>query len=287
MTWTAYRVVLRLRSPLHIGHLKVGNLQRTRHYVPGKTLWGALTARLTREQGRTDYTGKGSVGEQVHNELAFSYFYPAIDIDKPLYPNYTDEGLCYGPDEITSDEFEWRLLNSYAATALAAQRASAEEGSLHETEFISPYLRSENNEEPKPVYLVGYVFEGEDCSLDWKKALDRLQLGGERKYGWGRVCPTGQPTPANKLFGYELDELSGERPVVTVQKNAPLLAHTNANDVKASGQIEPLIGRETKRGSEFGRQLSEEPQICWIPGSHVHEQTRLTIRWDGLWVETG
>ena len=45
MAWRAYKIVLRLRSPLHIGRGKVGNLQRTRPYVAGRNLWGALTAR--------------------------------------------------------------------------------------------------------------------------------------------------------------------------------------------------------------------------------------------------
>ncbi|WP_421658974.1 hypothetical protein [Leptothermofonsia sp. ETS-13] len=29
MTWTAYRVVFKLKSPMHIGCGKVGNVQRT------------------------------------------------------------------------------------------------------------------------------------------------------------------------------------------------------------------------------------------------------------------
>jgi hypothetical protein len=45
-----YHLVLRLRSPLHIGWNKTGNVQRTRSYVTGRNLWGALTMRLTRDQ---------------------------------------------------------------------------------------------------------------------------------------------------------------------------------------------------------------------------------------------
>src|SRR5213082_2804295 len=72
MTWTAYRIVFRLLSPMHIGWRKVGNLQQTRPYVLGRSLWGALTARLTRISGSNDYS---EIGEQVDQQLAFTYFY--------------------------------------------------------------------------------------------------------------------------------------------------------------------------------------------------------------------
>lgn len=185
MTWTAYHVVLRLMSPLHVGHLAVGNLKRTRHYVPGKTLWGALTARLTR-----DFPDLGGsyekIGQRVNEELAFSYFYPALkpEMDQALYPDYTPNGLRYGSEQIATDKFTWSLISSFASTAVDARRTAAEEASLHEVEFISPRDR----ETGCPVYLVGYVFEQEGCKLPWQDVLNRLQLGGERKYGWGRVC---------------------------------------------------------------------------------------------------
>ena len=38
MTWEAYAVVWRLKSPLHAGRGKVGNLQLTRPYVTGRML---------------------------------------------------------------------------------------------------------------------------------------------------------------------------------------------------------------------------------------------------------
>ena len=75
MTWTAYQVSFRLLSPLHIGWRKLGNLQQTRPYVPGRSLWGALTARLTRELVGCNYR---CIGAKVDKELAFTYFYPSI-----------------------------------------------------------------------------------------------------------------------------------------------------------------------------------------------------------------
>jgi hypothetical protein len=78
MTWTAYHVTLRLLAPMHIGWRKLGNLQQTRPYVTGRNLWGALTARLTRELGSNKYE---FVGKQVDDCMRFTYFYPSVSKD--------------------------------------------------------------------------------------------------------------------------------------------------------------------------------------------------------------
>ena len=38
MTWHCFRLTYELRSPLHIGYHKVGNVQRTRYYIPARNL---------------------------------------------------------------------------------------------------------------------------------------------------------------------------------------------------------------------------------------------------------
>lgn len=287
MTWTAYRIVFRLKSPLYVGHLKIGNLQRTRHYVPGKTLWGALTARLTRDSPRLggDYE---KVGHDASEQLAFSYFFPALDLNNPLYPNYTDDGLQYGPNDsrkrMTSDEFSWRLLSSYASTAVDARRTAAE-GSLHEVEFLSPFDRKTQ----RSVYLVGYIFERWGCRLRWQEVLDRLQFGGERGYGWGRVSlyELGDPTEGEfNLFNRWVVDLRQQKAVITVPKDEPLLAHTCCDNLPAHGQIEPWLGRETLNPEQYGAKLSQA-KVCWVPGSRVADESRLTIGRYGLWEALG
>lgn len=117
MSWKSYRVIFRLYSPLHIGWRKLGNLQQTRHYVTGKVLWGAFTARMTRDL--PELGNYECVGARVNNELAFSYFYPAVGERVNAWP-WDDP-----------DEFAWHYLGSYASTSLDYSRNAAEEGSLH------------------------------------------------------------------------------------------------------------------------------------------------------------
>jgi len=42
MTWQLFQVTYELHSPLHIGYHKIGNLQRTRYYIPARNLWAAV-----------------------------------------------------------------------------------------------------------------------------------------------------------------------------------------------------------------------------------------------------
>ena len=276
MSWTAYKVVFRLLAPMHIGWIKQGNLQRTRPYVTGKALWGALTARLTRDHPQLGGDYK-NVGQRVHQELAFSYFYPAVGETVDLWP--------WGE---TAEEFAWRYLGSYASTALNYSCNTAEEGSLHETEFIAPFTR-----DGQPVYLIGYIFECQGCTLPWQDVLSRLQLGGERTYGWGRVRlekMSSLLSGGEKFFvdGLEMT-LDGKRPVLQASKDAPLLAHALAAEFQGCqpvssvrGPVEPLLGRETDPQGRFGAHLPEA-RICWPPGSTLTADAEIIIGEYGIW----
>jgi len=267
MTWTAYKIVLRLQTPMHIGQAKVGNLQLTRPYVHGKALWGALTARITRETTPAQAKNYQTIGEKVNEQLAFSYFYPTIGQDVTIWPWEDPE------------RFAWLFLGSYAGTALDYSQNSAEEGSLHETEFIAPRTR-----EGDSVYLVGYIIERGGCDLPWRDALRKLQLGGERTYGWGRVSLVGKPQCAGDFFGLNL-HLDGEHPAIELPQDATLLAHTLAHGpgaVPARGRVVPLVGRVTREAKGHGRDLIPDG-ICWEPGSRALGEVPVQIGDYGIW----
>lgn len=269
MAWKMYKVQLRLLAPLHVGWLKQGNLQRTRPYVTGKVIWGALTARLTRDH--PPLRNYQQVGEKVNAQLAFSYFYPAVGEEVDCWP--------WGAQ---ADAFAWRYLNSYASTALNYDHNRAEEGSLHETEYIAPQTR-----DGKPVYLLGYFFEQEGCALPWREALNHLQLGGERGYGWGRVRSEGEPQVTDEFFpGWQVD-LNVKRPQLQAANGkAVFYAHVQVNGVAGRGAIEPFLGRETDAEGWHGEHLSQA-LICWAPGGEAPAGKRLEIGEFGVWVRAG
>lgn len=273
MGWKLYRVSLKLLSPMHIGWRKIGNLQQTRYYVPGRTLWGALTARIARDYGDSDYI---KIGKDIDEFLRFSYFYPSDNEERvTLFPWKS------------KDEFEWKYIGSSVNTALDFEDLKskrAKEGSLHETEYIAPKTR-----EGKQVYLIGYVFEHEDCKLNWKAALPKLQIGGERTYGWGRVGLDGANSCSvvnvTDLDGYVI-ELNEESPEVKVSNSHSVISHVLTNDQinssATSGNIEPLVGLETSRDGRFGSMISDA-KICWTPGTKFNNEHTFVIREKGIW----
>lgn len=304
MAWKAYNVVFRLRSPLHIGAGKVSNLQRTRTYIAGRNLWGALTARLTRtahKHGKPAPQKYQDIGEDVHKELAFTYFYPTTKEQAyaPLFPILDEQGrLRYGLNGKGMDEsaFRYRFLSTYASTALNYTTTSAEEASLHEVECVLPNTRPTPKDKSLPVYLTGHIFQEENSDLVWKKALRHLQIGGERGYGWGQLQVISvEEIQENKtpLFGTEYTAvLNEEKVTIRLKKDQPLLAHTLAAPFDSAqpisreavrGPVEPLVGRETKLYTRFGVNLSRA-RVCYIPGARViDEELRIQIGNYGIW----
>lgn len=280
MAWKAYEVIFRVRGPLHIGWGKVGNVQRTRPYVTGRALWGALTMRLTRDGSQGPATNSGEyekVGKEVHDNLAFTYFYPALELHEDQQDKHHYKVMWPWEDEAA---FRRRLLSSYQSTALTYPAQSAAEATLHEVEFIAPRTLDTGEQ----VFLKGYVFEKNGSNLQWQTAFDQLQIGGERGYGWGKVelaeCPREIKNGA-KLFNQLDFDGSKALPCVSAPVKTHLLAHTSASDtVKIAGQVEPLVGREWQ--TYPGERVACNG-IYFLPGSRLEEDKTFAIEPFGVW----
>lgn len=264
MGWQRYDLRFRLQSPLHIGWRKSGNLQQTRGYVPGKNVWAALTARLTRQAGRgAAGSAYEEIGKLVQDNFRFSYLYPALKSGSGYQVHYPwDEG------------FDYLFLDSYTSTALAYPSQSAAEGLLHETEFIAPRTRQGD-----PVYLTGCLYVQTELPAalhKWHEALAKLQFGGERGYGWGRV--------------EVMDDLQGVavngEPAVKLTDGCKITAHLVAAEVSdVSGPVEPFIGweRNNNEDEKANWRLGSEALICYAPGSVATADATFTIGPNGIW----
>lgn len=284
---TAYRLVFQIKSPLHIGWRKIGNLMQTRYYVPGRAFWGAVTANLTRWLGETNYR---KIGEWVKKHLRFGYFFLAENPDTPLYPHLLEGRLIYGPNGLEQAKFERRFLSSIASTAITPDSNSAEEGSLHEVEFIKSSLGIGS-----PVYLVGHLFVHRDEKIDirnddvniqgvslFSQVIPDLQIGGERRYGFGRLAlQRGACCEVNDVFGYTLSQRNGSYEI-TVPRESPVFADTIANNLNMSGFIEPLVSREWSQQGGPGRQLTLLG-LTHVPGSVLCSEMTFLIGCNGVW----
>lgn len=156
-------------------------------------MWGAITANLTRalfdNPTPEDYQ---AVGNFVKENIKTTYFYPAIEKGKVKNPNewseievenhlvflpeYTEEGLKFG--KLSKEVFEQTFIGSFVSTALDSTSKTAEEGSLHEFEFIKNEIRIAESRDSIDVYWVGYIFV--NCNETKAKSCEGKKKKGIR-----------------------------------------------------------------------------------------------------------
>lgn len=296
MSWQVYEWKFRLKSPLHIGFHKIMHFFKTRPYVPGKILWAALTAKLTPMLGINDYK---KVGEFLKKIVRIGYLYPYVE-GQFYNPQYTEEGLKFG--SLTQNEFEKKLISSMASAAIDAESLTAEEGMLHEVEFISPYTIDNG----KQVYLKGLLWLREfsedglklsksnneliithnGASFNFKSQLANwFQIGGERKYGFGLI----ELTELDEISSNEFSGLPGKwneedgEVCMSINSNYPIWSHVfYSNNLNIKGNIEPLVGRDWEDSKGAGRKLTSHG-LFWSPGSILCEERTFKITAFGLW----
>ncbi len=299
MSFIHYCIILKLLSPLHIGKRKSRNLMETREYVPGKTLWGALTARITK-----DYFGGNpkiyeKVGNFLNENIRFGYLWPSWDGKEPYFPwKY--------------DDFDYLFKFGYMGQPIDYNRKATEEGELYEIEFIAPKTRHNKN-----VYLIGDLwvkelnykseigiekinFRNDDVSLclakdeiSLKKVFNSIRLGGETGYGWGRVrIEYFRENNNGKALGGIRVEIINDEVVLIFKKGNHLTSHILAVDRNGQefnfkllsenfiqGSIEPFTGYAyMKKGWHIPR-----PFICFSPGSVAKTDIMVKVSDFGLY----
>jgi hypothetical protein len=306
MEWKIYRLTYKAESPIRIGTLSLGYVLRTRHYLTGRAMWGSASAKLTRVYQGMDYM---EVGEFFKDSAIFSYFYPMVyePAEKIYLPRFTDKGIFYA--DLPIEDFERSFVSSIGLTALVPESLTAEQGALHETEFLLP-----TNLDGIPVFFIGYLFlkkgrgakdrgnGGKEKLIDWDKGeiclkgvLESLQVGGERKYGFGKITlykseEVKLEDKKMKLFNIEINpqkNTGGGQLLFEIPDSQPLFAHLlveGTAPVKLKGDIEPLVGREWgevirsdgEKAIGAGQKITEA-RICWVPGSVLEEEKVLRI----------
>lgn len=288
MSWTLFRWTWRLESPLFVGLLPAGSLNRCRLCVPSRAVWGALTAELARRRkgGFPIYKTEGAA---LQEKTRFTYMFPAECYEgrwRAWLPRYElGHGLVWRREDrhndshdLTDRQMRMRLVDARPATAIDPNSESAEDGSLRETECVLPSWRNEGS----PVAFVGYVFLKQD--LPELRDLTDLFLGGDTRYGFGRVRRVGNWTSASDIFRAQVD-LNQAAPLVRSNR---LLAHTHhgAGHAEIIGSQELLAGWDRTRHDPF-HPIAEMP--LWTPGSRVRDGgvANWEIGENGIWKFAG
>ena len=286
MSWTLYRWTWVLRAPLYLGLPPAGSLNRTRLFVPARTLWGALTAELARHEARGGVADYGGVGNTLCQDARFGYLFPAEFSDarwRAWLPIYRDGlGLVWAreddPNSYLADrDFRRRVLDARSGTAIDPQSDAAEEGSLRETECIQPRWRGEDGAAGMALAMTGYVFLREDALRQRLETIWQVFVGGDTRYGLGLMEREEALIPDERFFGDHV-ELDGENsPIVT---SSVLRAHavTEGPEPMLSGARERVVGWSWNRLDGGER---EEP--LWAPGSKTASPERWCLCDVDIW----
>ncbi len=300
MTWNAYEVKIKSKSPTLIGYRNLGIITKTRYYIPGKNLWGMLTAYLTKNNMKGSIIDYTKVGEKVNQYINFTYFYPYKPNKNIAYfPCYTAEGLKFG--NLSKEKFEYRFISSYANTAIDRDTGTALEemeegkGSYHEVEFIKPDTE-----------FIGYIFVNNNFTINgevvnkevWRQILGESfkyqGLGGERNYGFGRfelidIINIKGKSDEFGIFdsGIKINiNKNSIRVLPKEDKSFIALAHVEAgNNLEFSkeinGDFEPLVGMEWSNKKK--KELPSKAKICMIPGTRFKNDKIILIGDYGIW----
>lgn len=290
MSWSLYRWTWLLESPLCIGITPAGSLNRCRLYIPSRTLWAALTAELARyrhpgtAEQLTEYQ---QVGEELKQNFRFTYLYPAEKAQgtwKAWLPRYeSGKGLVWrceddlaGNHALPNRGFRLRLLHTRASSAIDPLTDAAAEGSLRETECVQTRWRDEEGRDAGPVAFAGYLMANDSNGIKRLEPIQSLFIGGDTRYGLGRLKLVGSPQPDSKIFGQQV-RLDGQDPVIY---GPCLLAHTFARG-NICGAMEALAGWNAGNWTALGA----EGDPLWAPGSMVAGQGDRAYRMNevGIW----
>ncbi len=311
MSWNCYLTIFRAESPIHIGYRQIGILKTTRYYITGRAMWGAITANLTRALfDSPNVNNYQELGDFVKKYIRTTYFFPAVKIDaneeltdviidaendrySVFLPNYVDDGLKF--DKLSKEKFEQIFVGSFVSTALDATTKTAEEGSLHEFEFIKNRVKIGGKS--LDVFWTGYLFVRENAESKNKKirvekceekevkvkrpdnsneknlteVINLTWIGGERNYGLGKLKLVEFVKNDNCTFNkfkFESDEN------VIFRNLNFAISHVKLSGAEPElGEIEPLVGMEwSEKGAGQGLSRAE---VCITPGSRVSGDYRL------------
>ncbi|AIS52629.1 hypothetical protein TKV_c14600 [Thermoanaerobacter kivui] len=197
MKW--YKLIFKQNQPIHIGSVKWGVINETEIFIPGWTMWGALTNQFLRTIGFSEIERAKKLFEHITN------FYPAVECEKvrcsntdPLFPKYEKGDFYLG--DYPEEKFKFEFVDTIVSTAIEPLLRSTKDESLHEFEFILPKSKQDISSS-KQLYWIGLIgFEDDviEKAKDFLKISLKIYIGGDSKYGFGEL----------ELFS--LDELKSE-----------------------------------------------------------------------------
>ncbi len=259
-TWLCYQLVFRAESDVCLGFDRLGFVQRTRYFIPAHNFWAAATVALAHGSDMN----YGKAGTEAEKNLRFTPFYVWRNSEF-VFP-WNDPA-----------KFERTYVGARTRATIESSTATAAEGGLFELEYLI------SRPDGEQLSLSGYAWVRQTAQCDLAGLLRFIAIGGERKYGWGRLRLT-TLSEASDVFGHAM-KLDEEEPRVTLDNGTILPAHLCVAGCKAAmaGDIEPLTGRTWDAAKGPGRAPANAPILCWAPGTQIAGKMSATVGPKGVW----
>ena len=172
-----YKVIYKQIEPIHIGAGSYGVINDTRIFIPGWTMWGALTNAYGISNNWKDEDYKDDDNKRLFENITCFYPLGLLKDDKnekcrilKPKPNYKNGEFYLG--NMSEKEFRKKFVTTYLSTAINPTTLNAQDESLHEIDVILP----------KDIFWVGYLEIDDE-----NKIPKEIYVGGEIRYGFGKM----------------------------------------------------------------------------------------------------
>ena len=284
MSWSSYKVRLRLKTDMHCGSLMLGFVARAFPYAPQHVpLFAAVPAAveaLGLPPVRPSYKEMEAL---LFTSLRTTPFY-VLDGEKPLFPWIDKDRTVLLADFMSS---------RYGVTLDDSSR-SAREGQLFETEVLLAHRRGsmESTRLEGMVWLraneterlccdpqKGVALKDGSAAIDWPTLFGRLNLGGDRTRALGRLWPD--------VSWEETDKAPWDTASMDLERKWPCLRIEQYKHCPVPVLLDGSMGHGGKLSVVTGRVLNEDGKYVMDNGSVVHDAgwqpgSDVMLQFDGL-----
>jgi len=246
-----FKLAFEQLQPLHIGIGSYGVINETRIFIPGWTMWGALTKayNITKNEPLSE-------NQDLFEEI--SCFWPCFDRkgNNPLLPDFKN-GEFYLRD-YSESKFRAMFTDTFVSTAILPASRMAKDESLHEIDVILPGAKKDFNpqEKEKLIYWVGILNIEENFKNEFFQKGLKVIVGGDSRYGLGLM----------ELV--DIDEVNKDSEIF---KNLKHASYCPVNNSGIENQIELVVEAVGYKGR--GLQL-KNPKYYFIP-RHMQRSGKL------------
>jgi len=184
-----YKLIFKQNQPIHIGKSNWGVINETEIFIPGWTMWGALTNTYLRNRGFKDLNSAKEKFETITN------FFPSFDGETILAPNYKDGEFCLG--DFSESEFRLFFIDTSLKTSVEPILRKAKDEHLYEFDYILPAPKKEfkktlNDKGFKDnLFWIGLIAiekkTAEEATKNFLKKGLKIFIGGDTRYGFGEL----------------------------------------------------------------------------------------------------